>query len=58
MATEGGNEGAVAAAPTPAPKKDAMQYDDKFYDLDDAWICDDEIGREEDGVDFVNESES
>ena len=36
-----------------------MQYDDKFYDLDDGWICDDDIGLNDDGVnDFINESES
>jgi len=35
-------------------------YDDKFYDLDDGWICDDEeVGLVDDGVaDFVPESES
>ena len=36
-----------------------MQYDDKFYDLDDGWICDDDMGNNDDGVtDFINESES
>ena len=35
------------------------QYDDKYYDLDDGWICDDDIGLNDDGVDhFINESES
>ena len=36
-----------------------MQYDDKFYDLDDNWICDEDIGMNDEGVtDFINESES
>ena len=36
-----------------------MQYDDKFYDLDDGFICDEEIGLNDDGaLEFVNESES
>ena len=36
-----------------------MQYDDKFYDLDDDWICDDDVGINEEGIDnFMNESES
>ena len=36
-----------------------MQYDDKFYDLDDGWICDDECGVNDDGVaDFINDSET
>ena len=37
-----------------------MQYDDKFYDLDDGWICDDDNGGlNDDGVaDFVLDSES
>ena len=37
-----------------------MQYDDKFYDLDDGWILDDDNhGLNDDNVaDFVIESES
>lgn len=35
-----------------------MQYDDKFYDLDDGWICDEDIGVE-DGIEgLLPESES
>ena len=29
-----------------ADKKDAMQYDDKFYDLDDGWICDEDVAED------------
>jgi len=37
----------------------SIQYDDKFYDLDDGWICDEEVGANDDGVaDFIPESES
>ncbi len=32
-------------------KATEMQYDDKFYDLDDGWICDDDQGLNDDGVD-------
>ena len=41
-------------------EKKEVQYDDKFYDLDDGWICDDDnLGLNDDGVaDFVIESES
>ena len=36
-----------------------MQYDDKFYDLDDGWICDDDLGNNDDEVgEFIHESES
>ena len=39
--------------------KKEMQYDDKFYDLDDGWICEEDQGLQDDGVDqFINESES
>ena len=37
----------------------SIVYDDKFYDLDDGWICDEEVGLNDDGVaDFIPESES
>lgn len=40
-------------------KEKADQFDDKFYDLDDGFICDEEIDQNDDGVlEFVNESES
>ena len=40
-------------------KSEAMQFDDKFYDLDDGWIGDDDVGLNDDNVvDFINESES
>ena len=39
--------------------KKEVQYDEKFYDLDDGWIDDDEVGLNEELVtDFINESES
>ena len=42
---------------TAGDKKD--QYDDKFYDLDDGWICDDDLGNNDDEVgEFIHESES
>lgn len=70
---EGGTEAVIdaqqptaeKAEPNSGDKKDsiatnAIQYDDKFYDLDDDWICDDENnGLNDDGIaDFINESES
>ena len=40
-------------------EKTEVVYDEKFYDLDDGWICDDDVMLHEDGVDnFVNESDS
>lgn len=50
--------GANGASGDKGDKKE-MQYDDKFYDLDDGWICDEDQGLQDDGVDqFINESES
>ena len=49
--------GIGAQAPNPGDKKD--QYDDKFYDLDDGWICDDDLGQNDDEVgEFIHETES
>ena len=49
--------GGGAQAPNPGDKKD--QYDDKFYDLDDGWICDDDLGQNDDEVgEFIHETES
>lgn len=37
-------------------KKD--QYDDKFYDLDDGWICDDDVSDNDDEVgEFITEND-
>ena len=33
-------------------KKDKIDYDDKFYDLDDGWICDEDIGDGQEDVGF------
>jgi len=45
------------AAGNSAEKPEAM-FDDKFYDLDDGWICDDDVGLNDEGVDnFINDSE-
>ena len=69
---EGAEAGADAAQPLALSKEaesvekkdpktaNAIQYDDKFYDLDDDWICDDENnGLNDDGIEeFINESQS
>ena len=44
---------------TNSSEKKDVQYDDKFYDLDDGWICDDDEGLNDEGVaDVFIESES
>ena len=47
------------AAATPSEKPSEMLFDDKFYDLDDGWICDEDVGANDDGVDnFMNDQDS
>ena len=51
----------IAATVTAAAgdKPSEMQFDDKFYDLDDGWICDDDVAANDDGVDnFMNDQDS
>ena len=49
----------VTAAAAAGDKPSEMQFDDKFYDLDDGWICDDDVAANDDGVDnFMNDQDS
>ena len=49
----------TAEAANGSGEKTEVVYDEKFYDLDDGWICDDDVILHEDGVDhFVNEADS
>jgi len=50
---------ATVTAAAAGDKPSEMQFDDKFYDLDDGWICDDDVAANDDGVDnFMNDQDS
>ena len=56
--TEGDDPVPAADGEAKSGSVDKKEYDDKFYDLDDGWICDEDNDPEDEGVDeFLTESE-